>query len=251
MKLTLLVGDSIFSYCLVYPIIKSFRQQIDCILLSQHIRSSPRRILTIFKKSSFHYFFYRSVIHAYSIFTKKTVESLAKKSGIKTISIFNCQEIKKVIADAELGIAINFDLILNTKCLQKFPKGVLNLHASKLPSDRGISPAYWAFARGDRENWSTIYQMDDGLDSGPIYKQWSMPIQRDDTAFTMYKRLCRDGGNQLVQLIKEIELGIALPPRPQPSIENATSHSWPNRSQYALMVRNRRCYLRTRDLLRP
>jgi methionyl-tRNA formyltransferase len=146
--------------------------------------------------------------------------------------------------DADVAVAVNFDQILRRDTLAVFPHGVINAHASKLPADRGVSPALWAFARGDNEIWVTLYRMDEGLDTGPIYIQFSVPVKSDDTAVTMYRRVCSEAGLQLADLLGEIEQRQAVPQLGPHSVP----HSWPDRSFDHLLQRTRRRLIRLSDL---
>ncbi|MCM6776025.1 methionyl-tRNA formyltransferase [Nocardia sp. CDC159] len=56
------------------------------------------------------------------------------------------------------------------------PHGTLNLHDSLLPKFTGFSPVLWALISGESEFGLTIHRMDDGLDTGDILVQRSLPI---------------------------------------------------------------------------
>lgn len=73
------------------------------------------------------------------------------------------------------------------------------LHASLLPDYSGGAPLVWAMINGERETGITMFQMDSGVDSGPILGQKSEPIFNDDTISELYARI-EDRG---VELIKE------------------------------------------------
>lgn len=63
------------------------------------------------------------------------------------------------------------------------------LHASLLPDYRGGAPLVWAMINGEKKTGITLFQMDDGVDSGPIAGQKEEPIQHDDTIATLYDRI--------------------------------------------------------------
>jgi methionyl-tRNA formyltransferase len=67
--------------------------------------------------------------------------------------------------------------------------GCVNLHASLLPKYRGAAPIQWAIINGERETGITLMQMDDGLDTGPVYCERRIPILPDDDAGTLSERL--------------------------------------------------------------
>jgi methionyl-tRNA formyltransferase len=63
------------------------------------------------------------------------------------------------------------------------------LHASLLPDYSGGAPLVWAMINGESKTGITLFQMDDGVDSGPIAGQREEPILPDDTIATLYERI--------------------------------------------------------------
>ena len=189
-NITLFVNDSYFAYCSAKSIIEENNKNISLIVFSNS-KTEKKRLFDILKRVSLKYFIYRGFIHflTKTLLRKKTVKHLATKYKIETVNVRNKLELKNVIKESFVGFAFNFDLIFSKALLTKFDGGVFNIHASKLPRDKGVSPALWAFARGDREIWSTIYEMDEGVDTGNIYKQFQVSVQDDETFFAIYKRV--------------------------------------------------------------
>ncbi len=89
--------------------------------------------------------------------------------------------------------------------------GCINIHASLLPAYRGAAPINWSIIRGDQETGITIMQMDEGMDTGGILMQESMPIGRDDTAGTLTGKLSDVGARLIVQALPLIESGAIKP----------------------------------------
>jgi methionyl-tRNA formyltransferase len=142
-------------------------------------------------------------------------------------------------------VAINFDQILHKKTLSLLQYGVLNAHASKLPADRGISPALWAFARGDPEVWVSLYKMDSGLDTGPIYEQFPVKVEDRDSAFSLYRKVCLQSGEHMARLLKDV---IGCRPFLQANSGKVEKpHSWPDDQFSSLLQRNGRQLMKWRD----
>lgn len=80
------------------------------------------------------------------------------------------------------------------------------LHASLLPDYSGGAPLVWAMINGERVTGITLFQMDDGVDSGPIVGQLSEPIHPDDTIATLYARI----ENRGLELLKKTLPGMAI-----------------------------------------
>ena len=65
----------------------------------------------------------------------------------------------------------------------------MNLHASLLPKYRGAAPINWAIVRGERETGVCLMQMDEGMDTGPVYSTSAIPIGDDETAEELAARI--------------------------------------------------------------
>lgn len=107
----------------------------------------------------------------------------------------------------ELIIAVAYGRIL-PKAVLELPKyGCWNVHASLLPAYRGAAPIQRAVLDGCTETGVTIMQLDEGMDTGDILLQRSMPITPEDTSGTMFDRLGEDGGKLLVEALQQLEAG--------------------------------------------
>jgi methionyl-tRNA formyltransferase len=93
--------------------------------------------------------------------------------------------------------------------------GWLNLHFSILPAWRGAAPVQHAILAGDDLTGATTFQLEAGLDTGPVYGVMTAAIGPRDTAGDLLARLARDGAKLLTATLDGIEDG-ALEPQPQP-----------------------------------
>ena len=100
--------------------------------------------------------------------------------------------------------------------------GWVNLHFSLLPAWRGAAPVQRALLHGDEITGAATFQIEEGLDTGPVYGMLTEPIRPADTSGDLLHRLSVAGGKLLVDTMDGIEDGI-LEPRPQPS--DGVSHA--------------------------
>lgn len=107
-----------------------------------------------------------------------------------------------------------FGRILTPTILAIPPKGCINIHASLLPKYRGAGPIQWAIINGERETGITTMLMDEGMDTGAILLQESVPIEPEDTAGSLSVRLAKVGGALLIETLRRLKAG-TLSPRPQ------------------------------------
>ena len=103
----------------------------------------------------------------------------------------------------EAIVVAAYGLILPRSLLGIPPLGCLNIHASLLPRWRGAAPIQRALLAGDRSTGITIMQMDEGLDTGPILVQESLPIGARDTAGVLHDKLARLGARLIVRALLE------------------------------------------------
>jgi methionyl-tRNA formyltransferase len=88
---------------------------------------------------------------------------------------------------------------------------MLNIHPSLLPRWRGAAPIQRAIFEGDAETGVTIMQVDEGLDSGPIFCQAESPISADDDLESLHDRLSAIGADLLLKCIEDLHLGRITP----------------------------------------
>lgn len=99
------------------------------------------------------------------------------------------------------------------KYILDFPKyGCVNMHVSLLPKLRGAAPIQWAVLNGDKTTGVTTQLMDEGLDTGDILLQKEFEIGEYETSEELFDRMAEEGGEILVETIKNIE---NITPTPQ------------------------------------
>ncbi len=132
----------------------------------------------------------------------------------------------------DAAVVVAYGLLLPGPILAAPRLGCLNLHASLLPRWRGAAPIQRAILAGDLETGVTIMQLDEGLDTGPILLQETVPIGPATTAAEMHGRLAELGARMMVQALDGLDRG-TLTPRPQPA-EGATYAAKLERSEGCL-----------------
>lgn len=81
------------------------------------------------------------------------------------------------------------------------------LHASLLPDYSGGAPLVWAMINGETRTGITLFQMDDGVDSGPVAGQKEEPIFSNDTIATLYSRIEARGIELLGDVFPQLAAG--------------------------------------------
>jgi methionyl-tRNA formyltransferase len=89
--------------------------------------------------------------------------------------------------------------------------GWINLHFSLLPAWRGAAPVQRAVIAGDDITGAVTFQLEEGLDTGPVIGTLTEPVRPDDTAGTLLERLSHSGSVLLAQTLSAIDSGAASP----------------------------------------
>jgi phosphoribosylglycinamide formyltransferase-1 len=79
--------------------------------------------------------------------------------------------------------------ILSGHFIREFPRRILNIHPSLLPSFPGLDAQHQAIEHGVKISGCTVHFVEEGLDSGPIILQAAVPVPDDDTADTLSARI--------------------------------------------------------------
>lgn len=79
--------------------------------------------------------------------------------------------------------------LLSPVVLRAFPGRVLNVHPSLLPSFPGLDAQRQAWEHGVKWSGATVHLVDEGLDSGPIVAQATVPVLAADTPQTLSARI--------------------------------------------------------------
>tara|TARA_Y100000588_G_scaffold369966_1_gene439529 strand:- start:669 stop:1601 length:933 start_codon:yes stop_codon:yes gene_type:complete len=147
------------------------------------------------------------------------IHSFALENGIDVVTPkkFDTLKSKEVFSDlrSDIAIVMAYGVIL-PKAILAAPKfGCINIHLSLLPRWRGAAPIQRAIIAGDTETGVSIMQMDEGLDTGPIFKKERIPINPDTTAKILHDQLGQLGAKTICTFLKEIEAG-NIKSTPQP-----------------------------------
>ncbi|MFI9640767.1 methionyl-tRNA formyltransferase [Micromonospora sp. NPDC051925] len=94
--------------------------------------------------------------------------------------------------------------------------GWVNLHFSLLPAWRGAAPVQHAVLHGDELTGASVFQLEQGLDTGPVYGTLTDEIRPTDTSGDLLERLAHSGAGLLVAVLDAIGAGTARA-EPQPA----------------------------------
>ena len=129
------------------------------------------------------------------------------------------QETLAALIDADLLLTIGYGVILPTSVISLPTHGSINLHFSLLPRWRGAAPVQRAIEAGDSVSGVTVFALDEGMDTGPIYLEKRFALDADITSDELLNELADLGVEAVAQTLTLIEQGVR--PHAQ-SLEGAT-----------------------------
>ncbi|MCE5279249.1 MAG: methionyl-tRNA formyltransferase [Planctomycetaceae bacterium] len=92
-------------------------------------------------------------------------------------------DLKAVVAAQRphVVVVVGWYWILPPELLAMAPGGFVGVHGSLLPRYRGQAPLVWAILRGETQAGATMFYFDDGMDTGDIVDQRTVPIGPEDS----------------------------------------------------------------------
>ncbi|RKS74574.1 methionyl-tRNA formyltransferase [Actinomadura pelletieri DSM 43383] len=148
------------------------------------------------------------------------VAELAAEAGVEVLKPAKARDpefldrLREIAPDCCPVVA--YGALLPREALDIPRHGWVNLHFSLLPAWRGAAPVQRAILHGDDVTGAATFQIEEGLDTGPVYGVLTEPIQPTDTAGDLLGRLAVAGASLLLDTMNGIEAGV-LEPRPQPT----------------------------------
>ena len=122
----------------------------------------------------------------------------AQSHGIPVIKPENPRELIGKIEELDLVLTIGYGVLLPESILSLPRHGFLNLHFSLLPAYRGAAPAQRALHNGELVTGVSVFQLDKGMDTGPIFTQESITIDSAWRSFELLQHLS-DLGPEVVR----------------------------------------------------
>ena len=120
---------------------------------------------------------------------QSVVADWADANQITVLKPEGSQELLGKIEHLDIVLTIGYGVLLPLKILTLPKFGFLNLHFSLLPAYRGAAPAQRALLNGETQTGVTVFQLDKGMDTGPIYTQESIEIEPSWRSFELLQHL--------------------------------------------------------------
>jgi methionyl-tRNA formyltransferase len=129
----------------------------------------------------------------------------AKDRGISVSKPVDQAELKLAVTDIDLVITIGFGVIIKEEILDLPKHGFINLHFSLLPKWRGAAPVQRSIEAGDQITGVTVFKLDKGMDTGPIYRKKEIAMPHQATTESLLQDLAKIGAPVVLDAISAIE----------------------------------------------
>ena len=141
------------------------------------------------------------------------VANWAETNNVQLFKPETSQSLGELIKDLDLVVTIGYGLLLPLEILETPKHGFINLHFSLLPRWRGAAPVQRAIEAGDSVTGVTVFQLDAGMDTGPIYVSEQISLSVSTTADQLFQSLANLGVEPVLKTLDLIERGDS--PSPQ------------------------------------
>ncbi len=132
------------------------------------------------------------------------VKAVALELGLPVTS--DIDAVLALAAPAALGVVVAFGRLIKPHVLAQVP--MVNVHFSLLPRWRGAAPVERAILAGDDRTGVCLMEVEEGLDTGGVYRRAEVAIGPDETADELRARLV-DAAVPL--LLDALEDGLGMP----------------------------------------
>ena len=143
---------------------------------------------------------------------ESVVSEWARENEIPCFKPASVTETATLIEGADVLLTIGYGVLLPENLLSIPPHGCLNLHFSLLPRWRGAAPVQRSIEAGDSVSGVTVFQLDPGMDTGPIYSVKRFALDSDITSDELFIELGALGVEAVEDSLNAIKSGI----RPEP-----------------------------------
>lgn len=155
------------------------------------------------------------------------VLDVAEKLGLKVMTVTDKTSLSELFrsrpVNSQIGVVIDFGIIISQDVIDYFPLGIVNSHFSLLPQWRGADPISFTILNGDAKTGVSLMVIDAGLDTGKLITQKVLKIEDDDTTPSLTKKLIELSDDLLRSYLPKYITG-DIKPHNQPH-PNRVTHS--------------------------
>ena len=143
---------------------------------------------------------------------------------LKPVTVKHNQEflLKLRTVNADIFIVVSYGKILPLEIINLPKYKTLNVHFSLLPKYRGSSPIQYALMNGEKETGTSIFVLDEKMDTGPVVVQEKINIEPDDNFITLSQKLSYLSAKSLLNSLPKYFSGEIVPEKQNDSLATYT-----------------------------
>ncbi len=138
---------------------------------------------------------------------QSVVGEWASSRGIPVVKPISSEELIGSIDDLDCIVTIGYGVLLPQHILDLPKHGFINLHFSLLPAYRGAAPAQRALQNGETSTGVSVFQLEKGMDTGPIYSQRTVAIDPQWRTAELLQALALEGPAAVRDALTMISFG--------------------------------------------
>ena len=147
------------------------------------------------------------------VLTPTPVSQWALDNDVELQRPSTTEEIAKAVEGLDCVVTIGYGVLLPERILEIPARGFLNLHFSLLPRWRGAAPVQRAIEAGDPLSGVTVFQLDAGMDTGPIYTVHRYALDSDITSDELLVELGEVGIGAVLEALDLVSEGTRAKPQ--------------------------------------
>lgn len=139
---------------------------------------------------------------------EKVYDWLNQRDDVEVLALLTEKDQLSLIKrlEPEIVISSGFEYRVPEDVIEVPERGIVNLHPSFLPYNRGSHPYIWPIIE-DAPAGVSIHYMNDGIDEGPIIDRREVEVRPEDTAETLYQRLQEEQFRQFKEVWPKLKEG--------------------------------------------
>lgn len=148
------------------------------------------------------------------------VEDYANSTGIEITFAESKQELLLLfqnLNNCQLGLVIDYGVIIPSKVIHKFKYGIVNSHFSILPEWRGADPITFALLSGQNKTGVSLMLINEKMDEGELLSQKAIEINKSDDNQSLTNKLI-ETSNELIDNVLPVYLKKELALQPQQGV---------------------------------
>ena len=138
---------------------------------------------------------------------QSVVGEWASSRGIPVVKPITSDDLIGSIEDLDCVVTIGYGVLLPQHILDLPKHGFINLHFSLLPAYRGAAPAQRALQNGETSTGVSVFQLEKGMDTGPIYSQRTVAIDPKWRTVELLQALAQEGPAAVRDALTMISIG--------------------------------------------